>query len=257
MNASESAYDISSKYTWNERVQQLHTFIEEHGHTRVPKRYPGLGNWVNKQRQNYRKHVQGERSSITKAQIDILNSLGFCWDASNGTTTERSNAKEKDHDGIWWYQLTQLKDALNASGVDKVALIPRCSSALRRWIDEQREEFSHGTNTIERAQRFEALEQLDTSWYMTRRELLWEKRYRELVDYRKRYGDCNVPISFEENKALAHWVSNQRKQYNLLQKKRFSNLTKQRKERLEAIGFVWNRWEDAFENHRDPAGWRG
>jgi hypothetical protein len=39
---------------WTERTRQLLAYKQAHGHTRVPKRYkenPGLGNWVNKQRQ--------------------------------------------------------------------------------------------------------------------------------------------------------------------------------------------------------------
>lgn len=41
----------------------------------------------------------------------------------------------------------------------------------------------------------------------------WEQRFRELIVYRDRHGNCNVPKSFPENQKLGTWVNTQRNIY--------------------------------------------
>ena len=41
-------------------------------------------------------------------------------------------------------------------------------------------------------------------------EAVWEERFRELSDYKKIYGHCDVPTSWPENKQLAVWANRQR-----------------------------------------------
>ena len=52
-----------------QKLLDLEAYQLENGHCLVPKRYesnPSLGNWVNKQRQSYRKYLNGEKSSINE-----------------------------------------------------------------------------------------------------------------------------------------------------------------------------------------------
>ncbi|KAL7558413.1 hypothetical protein ACA910_003274 [Epithemia clementina (nom. ined.)] len=120
-------------------------------------------------------------------------------------------------------------------------------------------------------QQIQAMTALDPQWRLaSRRQARWERRFAELVQYRRRYGHVCVPISYAANPKLAHWVSTQRKQYNLYGKRKqqqqqqdkslHSNDTttftlqqqeqqqeqERRWQRLESIGFVWNRWEHEF-----------
>ena len=39
-----------------------------------------LGSWVNNQRTQYKKFMEGKRSQMTRSRIDILNDIGFIWD---------------------------------------------------------------------------------------------------------------------------------------------------------------------------------
>ena len=39
-----------------------------------------LGSWVNNQRTQYKKFMEGKRSQMTGSRIDILNDIGFIWD---------------------------------------------------------------------------------------------------------------------------------------------------------------------------------
>jgi hypothetical protein len=134
------------------------------------------------------------------------------------------------------------------------------TTSLGKWIRRQRQIFQRQNNIagnfkkgedsqllpeVLSDEQIKSLKELDTDWWMTNRLWQWETRYRELTDYAKAHKDCCVPIS-HSNKQLAHFVSNQRKQYNLKKQGRPSNLTDYRMKRLEAIGFVWNRWEYEF-----------
>ena len=52
-----------------QKYAQLEQFRDINGHCLVPKRYkdnPSLGNWVNKQRQNYRRYLKGEKTSMNE-----------------------------------------------------------------------------------------------------------------------------------------------------------------------------------------------
>jgi hypothetical protein len=66
-------------------------------------------------------------------------------------------------------------------------------------------------------------------------EALWEAAYQELVAYKKEQGHCNVPRSYQtkDGFSLGTWVNNQR-----AFKKR-GELSPERIQRLEAVGFFW------------------
>ena len=46
--------------------------------------YPSLGNFVNRQRTEYRKLLQGRSSSMTQNKIADLNRVGFLWSVREG-----------------------------------------------------------------------------------------------------------------------------------------------------------------------------
>lgn len=226
------------------RASQLLEFKQKYGHARVPKRYkedPGLANWVNKQRQQYRNFHTGQKPcSLTPERIELLNQLGFCWNTTESQAAayvkDDRDGNTEDH-GDWWVHYHELQKNVSAwrasnPNTSLVAFVPR-QGILGKWLQKQR------TATLT-TEQVEALHQLDPDWRMTYRELLWEQRYRELQVYRSQHGDCCVPISYSENQPLAHWVSNQRKLYNK------NLLSRERLQRLNAIGFVWNRWEHEF-----------
>jgi hypothetical protein len=224
-----------TKGPWMTRASQLLEFKKQHGHVRVPKRYkedPGLGLWVNKQRQQYRNFVTGQKPcSLTPERIEILDQLGFCWN----TLDDPVDNDESD----WWehyrdlQQQMQLKSEKASSSCTSLATVIPRNSHLGKWMQKQRvADLS--------VQQVDALNQLDPDWRMPLREFVWEQRYRELQAYRNEHGDCCVPITYIENQPLAHWVSNQRKLYNK------NLLSSKQLKRLNAIGFVWNRWEYEF-----------
>lgn len=67
----------------------------------------------------------------------------------------------------------------------------------------------------------------------------WEKRFTELVGFKRAHGHCEVPQNYSENPSLGTWVNKQRmEQKNRLDGKT-SSLTDSRFERLQAVGFRW------------------
>lgn len=66
----------------------------------------------------------------------------------------------------------------------------------------------------------------------------WEQMFRELVDYKNRYGDCNVPAKYAANRPLGFWVTRQRVQRREMGSHP-SGMILQRVKMLDSIGFLW------------------
>eukprot|EP00980_Cylindrotheca_fusiformis_P011722 scaffold2784_cov109-Cylindrotheca_fusiformis.AAC.1 len=79
----------------------------------------------------------------------------------------------------------------------------------------------------------------------------WNQRFQELLDYKNRHGDCNVPYLWPHNRPLSEWVKRQRHQFKLKMEGRHSALTEKRQGLLTQIGFVWNSraslWDSRYQ----------
>lgn len=62
---------------------------------------------------------------------------------------------------------------------------------------------------------------------------IWKKSYQELVKFKERYGHTNA--TRDKDGKLASWVSNQRQRF------KNSKITKEEFEKLNDIGFEWDR----------------
>src|ERR1019366_1771409 len=72
-------------------------------------------------------------------------------------------------------------------------------------------------------------------------ESRWEKGFAALAKFKARKGHCRVPCRYIEGKfRLGRWV--------LLQRKVKDKMLAKRRRRLNAIGFVWDGHEQAWEN---------
>jgi Helicase associated domain len=62
--------------SWEQRINELKAFKQEHGHCNVPSNYqpnPTLGRWITNLRQ------RKKRGELGEDKILLLDSLGFCW----------------------------------------------------------------------------------------------------------------------------------------------------------------------------------
>jgi hypothetical protein len=249
-----SSSNTNERISWVERLQQLADYRQEHGDLMIPKRYsenPSLGTWVNKQRQHKRKFCLGDYSgSLTETRIQHLNEIEFCWDASvaqgcpKGSTTGAAASGEE----IWSRRLEEIRHYQN-SNESPFVRVPS-QSPLGNWINRQRKEYvkwKHGEPSNHSKKKDDALNEIDSIWWKSVRQRQWDLRYQELQEYRKVHGDCCVPVS-SSNKRLANWVRTQRRNYKLKEDGNYCRqLTDERFEQLNAVGFVWDRWEFEFE----------
>ncbi len=76
---------------------------------------------------------------------------------------------------------------------------------------------------------------------------VWNEMFQQLVEYKKERGDTLVPKSYTDNPKLGTWVNKQRVQYSYEQSGQPSQITDERIEKLNKIGFVWDVREEAWE----------
>jgi hypothetical protein len=87
-------------------------------------------------------------------------------------------------------------------------------------------------------ERLEALQALGFTW--DSHSVAWYERWQELAKFKQRYGHPSVPKQYPENRKLAIWVKCQRRQYKLYASGQCSNMTPDRIEHLNSLGFVFN-----------------
>ena len=74
-----------------------------------------------------------------------------------------------------------------------------------------------------------------------RENRLWEEKFQRLVDFHKKNGDCRVPIKYDADPALGHWVSNQRRT------EKENRILPARKKLLDSLGFTWSTRKENFQ----------
>lgn len=113
--------------------------------------------------------------------------------------------------------------------------------SLARWVKRQR--YQHKLlrkrmpSTIT-PERVKALESIGFVWDSQAES--WGIRLKELREFRRVYKHCNVPSNFAENTQLATWVKCQRRQRKLFLQGKTSNITEDRINELEKLGFEWD-----------------
>ena len=192
---------------WNARYRELEAFKVEHGHCNVRNRQGSLGKWVRDQRQAYRKN------KLSEERVQKLEDLGFVWNPQGTQPT-------------WDERLDELTKYKAEHGDCKV---PKSQGSLGGWVDKQRTDRKKGKLSEERVQKLDAL---GFVWSPRSTQPAWDERFNELTKYKAENGHCNVSRS---HKSLGIWVANQRQAYKK------GKLSKERVQRLDDIGFSWDR----------------
>jgi hypothetical protein len=164
----------------------------------------------------------------------------------------------KPHSRRWQDHLKKLSEFKSDNGHCNVAASCSRDPELGKWVCNQRERHRKGLLSKKRVQSLKEL-----GFQFDRHNARWESRYCELFEFKENHGHCNVPDSWPENLRLARWVMTQRQMY------RKGQLTQNRIQRLETIGFVWCRqkhaWNEMYQrlvrykeilgNCNVPSGW--
>jgi glutaredoxin len=250
-STSEAVACFITTSVWDVRLQELAAYKEANGHTNVPSRFASnkpLGNWVQKQRQQYKLIHENEKSVMTPEHIESLNELDFEW-------VVRSASWERH-----LQELTIYKKQNN--GKTYVSTLDATNKPLRTWVNTQKKQyklFQENENSSMTPERIKSLNELDFEWqgravistaYTSPRigylqTAVWDTRLQELVTYKQVNGHTNVPQRCPSNKPLGSWVKTQRNQYKLLREGKMregknSHMTKERMESLNELDFEWS-----------------
>ncbi|KAL3758562.1 hypothetical protein ACHAWU_008316 [Discostella pseudostelligera] len=85
----------------------------------------------------------------------------------------------------------------------------------------------------------------------------WDRWMELLSDYKKQYGDVDVPLKYEPNLSLGTFVQRQRTEYRKMQNGKPSSLTPERVDELNRLGFTWtvrdnqSSWEDRYNELKE------
>jgi len=206
--------------SWDRRFAQLREFAGEHGHCDVPQgkgRFERLSKWLSQQR------ILRRKDRLPVARLAALDSLGITWDVL---------------EAAWENKFQELQRFHSEHGHSQVPWNYRRSPSLPLWLAEQRKFKRTGKLGQERIKR---LSSLGVEW--DKLDLMWEQRFTELVQFKSRYGHCEVPNGFARNPELARWVGTQRRLHKAGQ------LSDERSHRLTNLGIRWYPHEQSWEEN--------
>jgi len=141
--------------------------------------------------------------------------------------------------GRKWKQ--RLDELLEFRYKYKHCLVPynyNTNLALVNWVKRQRCQYKllkQGRKSFLTKERVNLLDDIGFVW--DSHEAAWQEKLKELLVYKKRYGHCDVPATFQLNPQLAEWVKSQRRQYRRYQEGEISKMNIERMATLEKLGF--------------------
>ncbi len=203
---------------WKKYFDKLKNHRERHGDcSKISDSQ--LKSWVNNQKTAYKKN------NLESWKIEKLNSLDFNWHLFRNQ---------------WQKRFQELQTYQQKYGISH---IPR-KHPLSFWMTTQRRALKKG---ILESWKIEKLNALGLDWdpFIS----AWQKNLKQLKDYNKRHGHCNIPYGIHNS--LYAWILNQKKSYKK------GKLDTWKIEKLNALGFDWNpvpnQWHEWFkklQNHK-------
>jgi hypothetical protein len=263
--------------SWEDRFEELKEFQGENGSTRVPRSYkpdPSLGEWVHTQRSDYRKKAS---SLMESDRLSRLQAIGFEFRTDDGKKSweERFEqlAEFRRTHGHVNVPLPDKRIMLQGVEGTKDEEEKASSTIIRNqhdedyrfadWVRKQKlcyRKYQSGDRSDLTRSRFNRLHDIgcgrdddesntfatapppppkQVRRYAPRSHSTWNLRVDQLRTYKERFGDCEVPTAWPENRQLAEWVKTQRKAYRKSQAGETSRLTPARRAELEGLGFQW------------------
>jgi hypothetical protein len=207
------------EHQWEQGFAALIAYKEEYGNClvgiKVKYNEIDLGTWMAIQRKN--------KNKIDEKRRRRLDEIGFVWEHKKGKW-------EQSFDALKAYK-EQYGDCLVPKGFEYKGI------KLGRWVSLLRE----GKHKLQ-DEEITRLEELGFLWTPNTHQ--WEQAFTALAAYKKEFGDCLVPLKKEyAGIKLGNWVINQRQQK--------STMSKDRIDRLDGLGFIWDALEEQWEQSFD------
>jgi len=229
---------VDSDKKFEKRCLDVETFKKKFGHCDVPGRYsadPSLGHWCSTMRYTYHLVQLGKPTphNLSQDRIERLEEIGFKW-------------KVVDFDKKFEKRCLDLEAFKKKFGHCDVPQQYSVDPSLGRWCSRMRytyNQIQQGKPTkIKLSQdRIERLEKIGFKWKVVDSDKKFEKHCQDVETFKKKFGHCDVPGQYSADPSLGSWCSTMRHTYHLVQqgKPTQPNLSQDRIERLEEIGFKW------------------
>eukprot|EP00534_Pseudo-nitzschia_fraudulenta_P004750 CAMPEP_0201134422 /NCGR_PEP_ID=MMETSP0850-20130426/51582_1 /ASSEMBLY_ACC=CAM_ASM_000622 /TAXON_ID=183588 /ORGANISM="Pseudo-nitzschia fraudulenta, Strain WWA7" /LENGTH=541 /DNA_ID=CAMNT_0047405301 /DNA_START=49 /DNA_END=1677 /DNA_ORIENTATION=- len=227
---------------WTGMYGLLVEYHREHNSTIVPDHCDNaadleIGEWVKAQRNQSR--------SLSPVQKIRLNEIGFVWDHQEARWLEKYE-RLCDYESKMPDAMKSTTDVSLVSSSDLESVFEKRYNedpVLRRWVNAQRQKYRQETISMERVKLLDKVE----GFVWDVKEARWFEMHRRLSLFaRKHNGSCIVPQHYRADPQLASWVSNQRQ--------RKHQLTSERIQLLDALGFVWDvreiQWLGNYESYK-------
>jgi len=195
---------------WLDRYGELILYLEEN-ENKYPTQDHILGRWVDVQRTNYK------RGMLLKRRIELLDEISFLW---------------SPHESKWQLRYHQAVSFFECNGHLNVA---RTYPLLGPWVREQRSQYSKGNISQE---RIELLERIGMIWNLI--DSHWWEGFNLLKEFVDKNGHADAPVT--KVNRLGVWVQVQRREYKK------GNLTQDKIDALEQLGFTWSIRDSPDEN---------
>jgi superfamily II DNA or RNA helicase len=218
-------WKIRDRGSWDDRFAEIAAFKAKHGHCDVPLRYPEnpkLGRFVSNMR------AQRNARKLSADRVAKLETIGFAW-----ASARTAGVGEEGINAGWKARFDELRRYKQARGDCAVPAKWKENKQLANWVSMQRQLKKRGELVSE---RIKLLEGNGFIWEAGgARQLWWEARHAELLQFKAIHGDCDVPTKYPDSPALGNWVVSQR------QNKKHGKLSPEHKRLLNEAGFIWKK----------------
>ena len=205
---------------WNERLEELRTFLEREKRRPNARREPKIEKWLSHQFQNYKKKIQRFKNSTTCSE----------WESF----VEKYKEYLKSFDEKWNENLQLLKDFIH---INKRRPNKRSENEkfLGAWLGNQNKQYNTNQMNKERMKIWEEFLK-ENNTYLKDIDDIWNENFiklKEFIYINKQRP--NPSTKNKEEKFIGVWVGNQIKQYNTNQ---------MNKERIKI-------WEEFWEKNKE------
>ena len=227
-------WDSMATVVWNRYYQACVEYRKKYGdlspaRTFVTDSGIHLGSWIANLRTCRRSGIKN--GFLTDERVAALDELGMVWEV---------------HDFVFekfYYSAVRYMEEHGDLDVPS-QYVDADGNRLGAWIDRMRRYRKDGNSNLT-DDEIERLDSIGMLWE-NRFERIWNAQYKELVLYKKKFGNVRVPVGYvtESGIKLYLWLSRQFEQFNN------QKMPKEREEKLTALGVVLKKndsWEERYQ----------
>jgi superfamily II DNA or RNA helicase len=232
LRAAVTTHCLESLYSsWDTWFGKLKAFKERFSHCNVETDWeedPALAGWVSAQR------TRRNKGLLYPERIRLLDELGFVWDFQIQKTQETWMK--------WYRELENYTREQGNSHVPRTYTNTKLASWV--WIQRSRRNKFYGNSPSLTNEQISLLDKLGFRWDAN--EEKWAERFEQLKRFKEEHGHFEIEQEGDDVSDLSRWVSTQRHRNSS------GKLQKERKAKLDSIGFKWSaesddlKWQEMY-----------